>query len=74
MIVNGYEVPSAIIKACEERIRSGEQFRASTIENMALENGAPKERCNRIADRLIQWYRKQGRIRLMSKNFWVWVP
>ena len=75
MKVFGYDIPVPVELACEDRMRSGELFTCSTIEELAHKLGAPLSRSNdpiayRFADRLIQRERKAGRIKRIGRS-WV---
>ncbi len=70
MIVNGVEIPANVVKAMEEKILSG-SFTFSSLMWLCYgmltdQHGWPADMAHHIsdrgADRLLQWYRKQGRV------------
>lgn len=74
MRIKQYEVHPHILEACEQRMLES-PFRAFNVEAIALLLGVP-ELINRdfvaprVADRLIQKYRKAGLIRLGRGRVW----
>lgn len=74
MKVYGHTITPGVINACEQRMRERE-FKASDIENKAIECGIPKYEdrqwvAHRVADRLIQKHRKLGNISLCAGGKW----
>jgi len=83
MTVQGQDIPQAVQTACLKRAKQS-PFKAAAISETAIHAGltapAPKYGITldvlalRVADRLIQTWRKQKLIRLQPGNFWKYQP
>jgi hypothetical protein len=85
MKVYGFEPTEKQINSAIDYMKSSVTFKAKSIERVLITNGVPetgnlgtyKWQCDyiahRMADRLIQKLRKEGKISLVDRAAWEWV-
>ena len=78
MKVHGFEPTEAQLNKAIEYMKSSSSFGVKNVENLLIAEGVPKyEKYNfiamRVADRLIQKLRKQGKIETRYRALWNWV-
>ena len=72
VVVEGHAIPDAVIDGLVARIQDGSAFRALQIEFAARQalagHGIAAEPAMRLADRLIQRYRRSGHLRMRREG------
>ena len=73
MTIKGIEINPGLLNACISRMEAA-PFKANDIEGVARKHSSQRLSVEveiRVADRLIQHFRKQGKIEY-SNRYWTW--
>lgn len=82
MKVYGYEPTEKQINEAIKYMQSSLAFRSRNIEKILISEGVPEKQsrlysyvfvAHRVADRLLQKLRKEGKIKLVARATWQWV-